>query len=81
MHETSPIQSHFRCIVVTHFHVRNCGANLVVVRPEGQKRWYALNAEPLEQVEAFLEPYRAYLSDRLDALETHLDKMNQGRTE
>ena len=56
-------------------------ANLVVVRPEGQKRWYALNAEPLEQVEAFLEPYRAYLSERLDALETHLDKMNQGRTE
>ncbi len=50
-------------------------ANLVVVRPEGQKRWYELNAKPLEQVDSFLEPYRQFMSDKLDALETHLDNM------
>ena len=50
-------------------------ADLVVVRPEGQKRWYELNAKPLEQVDSFLEPYRQFMSDKLDALETHLDNM------
>ena len=50
-------------------------ANLVVVRPEGQKRWYELNAKPLVQVDSFLEPYRQFMSDKLDALETHLDNM------
>ena len=48
-------------------------AGLVVVRPEGQKRWYELNATPLNEIDEFLEPYRAFLSDRLDALEAHLD--------
>ena len=50
-------------------------ADLVVVRPEGQKRWYELNAKPLVQVDSFLEPYRQFMSDKLDALETHLDNM------
>ena len=50
-------------------------ADLVVVRPEGQKRWYELNAKPLEQVDSFLEPYRQFMSDKLDALETHLENM------
>ncbi len=51
--------------------------NLVVVRPDGQKRWYALNAQPLMEVDAFLEPYRQFLSDRLDRLEQHLNEMDQ----
>ena len=51
--------------------------NLVVVRPDGQKRWYELNAEPLMEVDEFLEPYRQYLSDKLDHLEKHLDEMDQ----
>ena len=55
-------------------------ANLVVVRPDGQKRWYELNADPLSQVEEFLEPYRVYLSERLDALETHLDQTDPRRS-
>ena len=50
-------------------------ANLVVVRPEGQKRWYELNARPLAEVERFLEPYRQFYNDRLDTLERHLDNM------
>ena len=52
-------------------------AGLVVVRPEGQKRWYALNAQPLAQVDAFIEPYRSLLGSKLDQLEAHLDAMNQ----
>ncbi len=52
-------------------------ANLVVVRPDGQKRWYELNAQPLAQVDEFLEPYRRYLSSKLDRLEQHLDEMDQ----
>ena len=52
-------------------------ANLVVVRPEGQKRWYELNAQPLREVDEFLEPYRQFLNTKLDRLEQHLDEMDQ----
>ncbi len=52
-------------------------ANLVLVRPDGQKRWYELNAQPLMEVDKFLEPYRQFLSNKLDHLEQHLDEMDQ----
>jgi len=47
-------------------------AGLVEVRPDGRRRWYALRPEPLAEVDEWLEPYRAYWSRRLDALERHL---------
>ena len=47
---------------------------LVEVRPEGKLRWYGLRAEPLAEVDACLEPFRAFWSDRLDALERHLEE-------
>jgi DNA-binding transcriptional ArsR family regulator len=49
-------------------------AGLVDVRPEGRVRWYGLRAQPLAEVDAWLEPYRALWSDRLDALERHLEE-------
>ena len=49
-------------------------AGLVEVRPEGRRRWYGLRATPLAEVDEWLEPYRAYWSDRLDALERHLEE-------
>lgn len=49
-------------------------AGLVHVRPEGRRRWYGLQAEPLAEVDQWLEPYRAYWSSRLDALEHHLEE-------
>ena len=52
-------------------------ANLVVVKPDGQKRWYELNPAPLQEIDQFLAPYRQFLSQRLDNLETHLDQMDQ----
>lgn len=49
-------------------------AGLVRVRAEGRHRWYALRAQPLAEVDEWLEPYRAYWSGRLDALERHLEE-------
>jgi len=48
-------------------------AALVEVRPEGKRRWYGLRAAPLADVADWLEPYRRHWSERLDALERHLE--------
>jgi DNA-binding transcriptional ArsR family regulator len=48
-------------------------AGLVEVRTDAQRRWYGLRAEPLSEVDAWLEPYRPFWAQRLDALEQHLD--------
>ena len=48
-------------------------AGLVVVRPDAQRRWYQLRSEPLRELDAWLEPYRAAWSDRFDALARHLE--------
>ena len=47
-------------------------AGLVDVRPDGQRRLYSLRAEPLRDLDEWLEPYRRFWSERLDALEMHL---------
>ena len=49
-------------------------AGLVRVRPDGQRRWYGLRAEPLAELDAWLAPYRELWSGQLDALERHLDE-------
>lgn len=49
-------------------------AGLVQVRPRGRQRWYTLQAEPLAEVDIWLDPYRVYWSDRLDALQRHLNE-------
>lgn len=49
-------------------------AGLVAVRSQGKQRLYALRGEPLAEVDAWLEPYRAFWTDRLDALERHLEE-------
>lgn len=50
-------------------------AGLVDVRADGQLRLYRLRPEPLMELDAWLEPYRLLWSGRLDALEAHLDRM------
>ena len=47
---------------------------LVEVRSEAQRRLYDLRAEPLIEVDAWLEPYRRFWAGHLDALEEHLDR-------
>ncbi len=48
-------------------------AGLVEARADGRRRLYALRTEPLVEVDQFLAPYRAFWSNRLDALERHLE--------
>ncbi len=48
-------------------------AGLVTVRADGKRRLYALRAEPLADVDAWLARYRAFWSERLDDLERHLE--------
>ena len=49
-------------------------AGLVSVRKDAQRRLYRLNPEPLRELDQWLARYRRFWSDRLDALEAHLDK-------
>ena len=49
-------------------------AGLVSVRAEGQKRLYRLEASELATLDAWLQQFREYWADRLDALEDHLGK-------
>ena len=49
-------------------------AGLVEVRRDAQRRLYRVRPEPLMELDAWLEPYRREWSDRLDALERHLQR-------
>ena len=49
-------------------------AGLVEVRRDAQRRLYRLRPEPLMELDAWLEPYRAEWAGRLDALEHHLKR-------
>jgi len=49
-------------------------AGLVSVRTEAQRRIYGVRAEPLTELDEWLEPYRRLWADRLDALERYLDE-------
>ncbi|MEA2210360.1 MAG: hypothetical protein QOF83_308 [Solirubrobacteraceae bacterium] len=48
-------------------------AGLVEARTDAQRRIYRVRAEPLQELDAWLAPYRAMWSGRLDALGRHLD--------
>jgi DNA-binding transcriptional ArsR family regulator len=50
-------------------------AGLVESRTDAQRRIYRVRAEPLRDLDAWLEPYRQLWSSRLDDLERHLDSM------
>jgi DNA-binding transcriptional ArsR family regulator len=49
-------------------------AGLVEARVEAQHRVYALRAEPLAELDAWLAPYRRFWRGRLGALQRHLDR-------
>jgi DNA-binding transcriptional ArsR family regulator len=49
-------------------------AGLVEVRQDAQRRLYRLRSEPLMELDAWLEPYRAEWAGRLDSLERHLQR-------
>ena len=52
-------------------------AGFVESMVDAQRRLYRLKPEPLEEVEAWLAPFRQLWSAHLDALERHLDHMEE----
>ena len=56
-------------------------AGLVRVRPQAQRRVYALDPRPLEELARWLERYRGFWGQRLDALETELSRGRRARGE
>ena len=52
-------------------------AGFVESRVEAQKRLYRLRPEPLMELDEWLIPFRRVWSKHVDALEKHLDKMEQ----
>src|SRR4051812_21000051 len=53
-------------------------AGFVESRIEAQQRFYRLRPEPLMELDAWLQPFRRFWSARVDALERHLDSMDEG---
>lgn len=54
-------------------------AGLVTARGEAQRRVYALEPAPLAEVDAWLARYRAFWTNRLDALDTQLRRAGKER--
>jgi DNA-binding transcriptional ArsR family regulator len=52
-------------------------AGFVEARVDAQRRVYRIRPEPLAEVDAWLAPFRRFWSARVDALERHLDRMEQ----
>ena len=49
------------------------------VRPEGARRLYAVNSEPLRSVDVWLDRFRRFWTPHLDALETELARGRRTR--
>ena len=52
-------------------------AGFVESTVDAQRRLYRLKPEPLQEVDAWLAPFRRFWSAHVDALERHLDRMEQ----
>jgi DNA-binding transcriptional ArsR family regulator len=52
-------------------------AGFVESRVDAQRRLYRIKPEPLIEIDAWLAPFRRFWSVHVDALERHLDHMNQ----
>src|SRR6266850_5522018 len=52
-------------------------AGFVESTVDAQRRLYRLNPEPLQEVADWLVPFRRFWSGHVDALERHLDRMQQ----
>ena len=48
-------------------------AGLVGVRPQAQRRIYTLDLGPMQELDAWLAPYRERWNRSLDRLDTHLE--------
>lgn len=51
-------------------------AGFVEATVDAQRRLYRLRAEPLQEIDEWLAPFRRFWSAHLDALERHLDRVH-----
>jgi DNA-binding transcriptional ArsR family regulator len=56
-------------------------AGFVESTVDAQRRLYRLKPEPFQEVDAWMAPFRRFWSRHLDALERHLDSMDQSTVE
>jgi DNA-binding transcriptional ArsR family regulator len=54
-------------------------AGFVESTVDAQRRLYRLKPQPFEELDAWLARFRRFWSAHVDALERHLDRMNQDR--
>jgi DNA-binding transcriptional ArsR family regulator len=54
-------------------------SGFATVRPEGARRLYAVDAQPLRDVDAWLDRFRAYWTPHLDALATEIARGKRQR--
>jgi len=52
-------------------------AGFVEATVDAQRRLYRLKPEPLQEIDAWLAPFRRFWNAHVDALERHLDRMDQ----
>jgi DNA-binding transcriptional ArsR family regulator len=52
-------------------------AGFVEATVDAQRRLYRLKPEPFQEMDAWLAPFRKFWSAHVDALERHLDSMEQ----
>jgi DNA-binding transcriptional ArsR family regulator len=55
-------------------------ARFVAATVDAQRRLYRLTPAPLQEVDAWLAPFRQFWSAHMDALERHLERMDQSTT-
>jgi DNA-binding transcriptional ArsR family regulator len=53
-------------------------SGLVQAREEGTSRLYSLDPAPLQELDAWLDRYRGFWAQRLDALDTQLRRARRG---
>jgi DNA-binding transcriptional ArsR family regulator len=56
-------------------------AGFVESTVDAQRRLYRLKPEPFQEVDAWLAQFRRFWSAHIDALERHLDRIDQDRTD
>ena len=47
------------------------------MRPDAQRRIYALRSDGLMEIDAWIDRYRRYWTNHLDALERHLESTHK----
>jgi DNA-binding transcriptional ArsR family regulator len=55
-------------------------AGFVESTVDAQRRLYRLKPEPLQEIDAWLAPFRRFWSAHVDALERHLDRMEHPKS-